>query len=196
MSIITISELAKKTRGLGLSAFTKVFPEPALVFLLGRKSRVDSLFCGDVPEGGLIRTDVFFQSGELPITDETAAESWVEGGNYSIEVGSPVFFLARDGDCPELAVGRDESCDIELPFATVSARHALLVLTSSIWQVADQQSTNGTYLDGAMLEPGKPASLADHATIAFGPEVRVEFLLPKSLFDVLGKHRTAPTMGG
>jgi predicted component of type VI protein secretion system len=58
------------------------------------------------------------------------------------------------------AVGRDPRADVVLTHPSVSRRHAVLERTTHGWMVADQNSGNGTWIDGqrvirALLRPGQ-----------------------------------------
>jgi len=66
-----------------------------------------------------------------------------------------------------LLIGRHESCDVVLRFANVSARHCRLTLEDGYWCIVDQQSRNGTRVNGNRVErkrlgPGDVVSLANH----------------------------------
>lgn len=52
-----------------------------------------------------------------------------------------------------LTLGRAAGSEIELPFATVSARHARLVREGDQWSVSDVGSANGTFVGGERLRP-------------------------------------------
>jgi pSer/pThr/pTyr-binding forkhead associated (FHA) protein len=58
-----------------------------------------------------------------------------------------------EGERPLLTIGRDESCDIALPWDTsVSRTHAVLERLGDAWTLADDGiSRNGTFLNGARL---------------------------------------------
>lgn len=45
-------------------------------------------------------------------------------------------------------VGRDTGADIVVAHDSISRRHAVLALDGADWQVADQKSANGTWIDG------------------------------------------------
>jgi FHA domain len=55
------------------------------------------------------------------------------------------------GESRELFIGRSSSCDIVLSDASVSRRHARLVLRDGSWVVQDLESTNGTNLNGRRI---------------------------------------------
>jgi pSer/pThr/pTyr-binding forkhead associated (FHA) protein len=67
------------------------------------------------------------------------------------------FELAED--TPEVRVGRQPTCEIDLPFPAVSVFHARLFRGESAheWWLEDQGSTNGTWLEGQRLAPRRPA---------------------------------------
>ena len=69
------------------------------------------------------------------------------------------------------AVGRDSSCDITLDHDGVSRKHAELSwnATSQRWEVEDQ-SRNGTLLNGRFLARGEPHRLRQGDRLQFGPE--------------------------
>jgi pSer/pThr/pTyr-binding forkhead associated (FHA) protein len=53
----------------------------------------------------------------------------------------------REFSSPEIIIGRDPSCDLQLTDGTSSSRHARLSFHHSQWWVEDLQSTNGTFLN-------------------------------------------------
>ncbi len=58
------------------------------------------------------------------------------------------FYL--DSDC--LTVGRDPRCDIFLNDMTVSRHHAVITLDGPVITVQDENSLNGTWVDGTIIE--------------------------------------------
>jgi class 3 adenylate cyclase len=59
-----------------------------------------------------------------------------------------------------MVIGRAaDQCDLVVAHATVSRRHARLVLSGDALQVEDLGSTNGTAIGGKMLRAGEPAVL-------------------------------------
>jgi len=74
--------------------------------------------------------------------------------------GAPIALLKMT-----ILVGRHGSCDVALPYPTVSARHCELEFLSGRWLVRDLASRNGTRIDGAVCEsewllPGHILSIA------------------------------------
>jgi pSer/pThr/pTyr-binding forkhead associated (FHA) protein len=76
---------------------------------------------------------------------------------------------------PKLLVGRQNSCDIPLPFGTVSGRHCELEFVGGFWFVRDLGSSNGTRVNGALctnkqLMPNDVLSFASYRfTILYTP---------------------------
>src|SRR5215467_4067313 len=66
----------------------------------------------------------------------------------------------------EVLIGRIAENDLVLPNTTVSSRHARIYRSNGSWMVADQQSTNGTFLNGRRI--AEPVSISDGDEIAVG----------------------------
>jgi phosphoserine phosphatase RsbU/P len=69
-------------------------------------------------------------------------------------------------DAPLLRIGRSSTCDVHLPDASVSRRHAEIVRRDDRVFVRDLGSRNGTRVDG--VEAGDLAELAAGARLEFG----------------------------
>ncbi|MEM1415729.1 MAG: FHA domain-containing protein [Myxococcota bacterium] len=65
-------------------------------------------------------------------------------------------------------IGRSQGCTLQLIDEHVSAEHASVYFRDSRWWVRDLGSTNGTFLDGRLLERGKVTQLTLGAELAFG----------------------------
>jgi len=53
---------------------------------------------------------------------------------------------------PELRIGRDDTCEIQLNDETVSNQHARLWFRNKQWWIEDLLSTNGTFLNDERIE--------------------------------------------
>jgi pSer/pThr/pTyr-binding forkhead associated (FHA) protein len=78
--------------------------------------------------------------------------------------------LSADGD---VTVGRLPECGVPLAHASVSRTHARLRRAARGWEVRDEGSTHGTWVDDARLAPrGAPTALRDGAVLRFGASTR------------------------
>jgi len=78
-------------------------------------------------------------------------------------------FLGR-GEISSEAVPRN--CDVQIAQdAKMSAEHALILCRQGRYEIIDQETTNGTFVDGKMLRANESAELPNHATIQTGSTV-------------------------
>ena len=84
-----------------------------------------------------------------------------------VDVSSQREFVLRQG---ENSIGR-EGTDVLLSDATVSRRHALLILEEDGCWVEDLGSTNGTYVAGKQIESGERVQASDGTELKFGSVV-------------------------
>ena len=87
------------------------------------------------------------------------------------------FKFGRLMEKPEgLVIGRGFECDGVLSHSTVSRRHARLLLANNILHIEDMGSTNGTSIDGAVVEPGVPRPLQAGGRLRIGDiELAVQY---------------------
>jgi len=84
-------------------------------------------------------------------------------------------FRERDGQTitaqgTVLRTGRQDGSDIKLEQANTSRLHATFFFEDGSWYIRDEKSTNGTYLNGTFVKPGKKYKLYVGDIISFGPE--------------------------
>lgn len=65
-------------------------------------------------------------------------------------------------------MGRGSECDGVINEGTLSQLHLVFMRDAHTWTVRDANSRNGSRLDGARLEPGKPVPLSNGARIQAG----------------------------
>lgn len=65
-------------------------------------------------------------------------------------------------------VGRSAACHVRIESRHVSGEHAALAWTDAGWSVRDLGSTNGTWLAGTRLQPGRREPLGPGSEISFG----------------------------
>ncbi len=105
-----------------------------------------------------------------------------------------VFPLRKQADkfACMITVGRVATNTLRLNIASVSKFHAYLthVAREDAWYLADANSSNGTFLDGAELPPshGK-VPLRSGAHLRFGPDVTGNFYTAAGFWDLLQRLR-------
>jgi pSer/pThr/pTyr-binding forkhead associated (FHA) protein len=67
---------------------------------------------------------------------------------------------------PETIIGRDASCHVTIPDASVSHRHARVYHSDGEWYVEDLGSTNGTFVNERPLT--RPVVLRPGDTVSIG----------------------------
>jgi pSer/pThr/pTyr-binding forkhead associated (FHA) protein len=77
-------------------------------------------------------------------------------------------------DGPRVAIGRGSACDLRLPDASVSGRHASIRANGAQWTVVDEGSTNGTRLNGERIAVQSPRRLETGDVLLLG---RVELVV-------------------
>jgi predicted component of type VI protein secretion system len=80
--------------------------------------------------------------------------------------------LSFDGT--RITLGRSASCDVRLPDASVSGRHASVRAGSSGYVIVDEGSTNGTRLNGEKLSAQAPRTLKTGDVLLLG---RIEIVV-------------------
>lgn len=90
-------------------------------------------------------------------------------------------FATLDAACQRVTIGRDLTCDLSLSDASVSRTHAAVEIdeSGSLW-IEDLGSTNGTAIDGTLIEGRRPIVLG--CSLMIGTVVlRVERMSLKEL---------------
>src|SRR6185369_2007754 len=105
-----------------------------------------------------------------PASTRPAPTDRADAGDPAVAPSPPrerTFELVEDLE--QILVGRRMGASIELPFAAVSAEHARLSRGKlpGDWWVEDLGSTNGSWLDGQRLEPGRPRPLRNGQRLRF-----------------------------
>jgi diguanylate cyclase (GGDEF)-like protein len=74
-----------------------------------------------------------------------------------------------------VSLGRSEKCTHRIDDASVSSLHARVVVVGKDYVLADERSTNGTFVNGARVS--EPVVLRDGDRIQLGPNVLMRFAL-------------------
>jgi predicted component of type VI protein secretion system len=94
------------------------------------------------------------------------------GAGEGASTGEDHVKLSFDGT--RITLGRSASCDVRLPDASVSGRHASVRAGSSGYVIVDEGSTNGTRLNGEKLSAQAPRALKTGDVLLLG---RIEIVV-------------------
>ena len=101
---------------------------------------------------------------ELTEPEMAAIEALPTGSALLIVRSGPTAGARYLLDADVMTVGRPPDADIFFDDVTVSRRHAEITRVGAAFEIVDQRSLNGTYVDGERV---------DRATLANGDEVRI-----------------------
>ncbi len=127
--------------------------------------------------------------GNLPDTQDTPARMRVD---QTMLRNHDRLYIALKGEAPEVyslykrsfTIGRGSENDIVLDGPKVSRHHATIQKTTDSWQVIDQDSTNGSFLAGEMLEPKTPQTWDPQQTLRIGAfYLQLEAAAKKEQYD-------------
>ncbi|MBS0520932.1 MAG: adenylate/guanylate cyclase domain-containing protein [Proteobacteria bacterium] len=87
------------------------------------------------------------------------------GQKYSFDVALDKLISTPQG----MVIGRSaDQCELVIPHATVSRRHARLTLDGDALQIEDLGSTNGTAVNGALVKANSPVALQAGSRLRVG----------------------------
>jgi pSer/pThr/pTyr-binding forkhead associated (FHA) protein len=105
----------------------------------------------------------------------------------------------------DIVIGRGSDCNLRLSAPQISRRHCFLRVGRDGVSVTDLDSSNGTYLDGTRLKPGKREDVANGASLSLGPirfivhvrdeAVSAEVIKPAQLKDAVDSAKSPMSIG-
>ncbi len=95
--------------------------------------------------------------------------------NGSLQITVESSEQTYDFEKEKITVGRDSSSDLIIEKKVISRHHATLFYEHGMWLLSDNDSTNGTWLNGEKLVPGKKYQLVADDIIYFAHLERVAF---------------------
>lgn len=87
-------------------------------------------------------------------------------------------------DRVKIVVGSHESCDIVIQHKSISRKHLIILNKEDKFYVADQGSTNGSYIDEHRLVPGNSAEFTSFFPVRLGDNVLVSLLSDEEAQDL------------
>lgn len=86
-----------------------------------------------------------------------------------------------------ISLGRAANSDLVVAVDSVSKFHGSFTGAGEEWSFTDEESTNGSRVNGRELEPRRKRELKDGDVLLFGLEVQAVFFLPASLHAHLSR---------
>jgi two-component system, NtrC family, response regulator AtoC len=90
-------------------------------------------------------------------------------GRYLLIVGADLIVTRSLPPRGAITLGREADADVELPGASISRRHARVIVHDDEVQIEDLGSTNGIKLGGERIERGRPTRLPLGEGVRLGP---------------------------
>lgn len=107
----------------------------------------------------------------------------------AISLHKAIFYLepALTQHNSQVSIGRASSNDIVLDDDAISRTHATLILEDGQVSLADAGATNGTMLNGKLLEKGETKALSAGDTVGFG-HYEFNFMSPERFYKWVVKY--------
>jgi hypothetical protein len=104
-----------------------------------------------------------------------------------IKSGSVITYLLSKAD---VSIGSSPQCHIVLKDKSISKKHVKIIREGNQWQILDQGSTNGTFLDEEKLIPGKRYEITTNSIVTLGNTVIMTLLTEAKEFVELSSGIT------
>jgi len=98
-----------------------------------------------------------------------------------------IVWIRKPGDnssSDEITLGRAGDNDLVFPNSLISKHHLVFKCDEGIWKVADQNSTNGTALNGQTVFPTVFHTIRDWDRLDLAKQLSLQFFSPIELFHV------------
>ena len=109
--------------------------------------------------------------------DETISGKSPVGKRLSRIPKAELRFLVHDGRkvrlCDEMTIGRDRDNTIVINDPLVSRIHCIVRRIRTSWYVEDAESTNGTWVNGKRISPGKAVRIGADDAVKLGGRIEV-----------------------
>ncbi|MGH9551394.1 MAG: FHA domain-containing protein, partial [Terriglobales bacterium] len=114
-------------------------------------------------------------------------------GSITVNPDTPDSYSVELEEGETLEIGRKPAVGgkrkLILPYPEVSGQHAELRCKPSGWTIVDSGSTNGTFLNGASLAPGREYTLRTGDTVQIA-HYYLRIAAPQSADDIDGERET------
>ncbi len=161
----TLRELAGLVQDRGQDVLAKLHSDAPVLLVRPVSKETHAFLVGTTPDR---RPTEKFHTEQTDETQERPVQSEYPPLGQGANLVVPVSKGERNPFVGVVAVGRAANNDIILSTPNVSKLHAFLKLSPDWWQVEDRGSTNGTLLDGVLVEPKTSHRLEFGSEVTFG----------------------------
>lgn len=188
-----MAALLRETEGLDQAAFVARHPHP---FLVRETMRPSGEWRALPREAGAEQPTAKIRTASVPTADASSEAVLV----YSVRPADPTRAELLRAEGGAVVLGRGAGCDVVIEDISISQRHAQLVLELDEdgepgYLVEDLGSSNGTFLDGKQLQPGKRRPIEDSMSLRLGPAVKLQFFGAAGFHLFLTFYRRVPPKG-
>jgi hypothetical protein len=111
---------------------------------------------------------------------------------FHIQDKKPKTFII---DKETVTIGRDEGCDVVLPYAGFSRKHAEINLIHDEIYVTDLGSTNGVHINGERIPPYEKTKTQSYLGLQIGPATQVEIITEEESAQIPVVNKKAEITG-
>ncbi len=161
----SLADLAKGCAALPKGAFQEKYSSPFLLELNPEEGEIGNAGETRVFEADAVATDL------APSLNKSLIVSFGDGEGFTL--------------------GRSEGCDIPCSHSTISDNHCRFDCFGSIWAIKDEESRNGTFVNGRRLGSGEQSPLKFGTKIMTG-SAQFLFLSPDDAFELIQELSREP----
>ena len=142
---------------------------------------------GWVPWGGYATEAVMPAWSAIPVPEEFG---WIEAAGFPADLGQRgIARLQKDEGLnvfsSMVTIGRAQNNDVVVPDKRVSKFHAYFREMDGGWSVTDANSTNGTEVEGLLLQSERSHRVRSGSSIVFSGVIECVFLEPEELLSLV-----------
>lgn len=179
--------------GLGADAarFCREHPDPALLLEPHGEGR-SAVDTPSLPQSTIVAPTETVGAGSTSVLGPLEAARQLAQLHVAVHPDARVEWLTKSDRNPFgalITVGRARNNDLVIAHATVSKVHVIFTKAGQHWQVSDERSSNGTFLNGVRLAQGEKRAISPGDLLRLGPDIVGRFFDAESLFDFLALAR-------
>ncbi|MCW8137998.1 MAG: FHA domain-containing protein [Planctomycetota bacterium] len=164
-------------------AFEAAFPEPALLLEPFGEHKGGSV---DTPSQPLATRHSPLEASSTEVMGALEAARHMARMSEAVHPDARLAWLKKSERNPFgalITAGRARNNDVVIEHTTVSKLHVIFTKVGAGWNVSDEGSSNGTFLNGMKLTPREKRPISDGDSLRLGPDIVARFFEPGSLWQ-------------